>query len=57
MTNLLRNITLAFGGLLCAIILNHFNCHAEGFNFMLVFGIGTFLSTSSFGMYLLVNDK
>ena len=52
-----RNITLAFGGILCAIILNHFNCQTTEFNFMLVFGIGTMLSASSFGMYLLVNDK
>ena len=54
---LIRNITLALGGILCDIILNHYNCQEEGFNFMVTFGIGTFLLVSSFGTYLLVNEK
>ena len=54
---LIRNLTLAIGGLTVAIILNHYNCQTEGFNFMLVFGVGVHLAVSSFGMYLLVNEK
>jgi hypothetical protein len=54
---LIRNLFLIIGGLGVAIILNHYNCHTEGFNFLLVLGVGTHLSVASFGMYLLVNEK
>jgi len=53
----LRNLTITIGGLICAMILNHFNTISDGFNLMTTLGVGLFLSVTAFGLYLLVNEK
>lgn len=52
-----RNLTLIVGGLICAMIMNHYNVQELQTNWFIVSSIYTFLGTSVFGMYLLVSEK